>query len=711
MTASVLLGITGAICLTLSNIPLVRDFDYDYQFILNLVYGLLIPLYLIHTHYKGPLNQPSPGGRIRNVVVITGILPLASSLIACDWWEGLKWYGLLVLVSLPLYVMLYLWITSLTDRLRIANLIWLGVWLGSIFSCVFYLWHTSTVSFVHPFLGYFSGPIYDYYLGFSRDLLWQRALHLFLTCLLILLYRLRLRPSFKLWWYRSFSTVLVLVLMGGNNLFFSRTYGKLKQAMAGPFVFGACHIYVFKDLLSTLQIQNLGRECAFIVAQQSQTLAVVAQPFDLFFYRSTQEKKNWMGAGQTQFADVFNRSIHMVYRSPYESTLSHEIAHIMSTAFAPWIKFTLNIALLEGVAKALEFSSAHFTLHQNVRAMQLLKKAPDIQAIMSPLFWREAGDRAYTMAGSIVLFLLDQYGPTKFKLLYQGKDFVSIYGLAFEDFLKNWQVFIEKIRLPLGALEMARTRYALKGAFGRHCLRKVARLKHSIAEISDSQQKKRLTDLLCVLNPADHWNKVRKINLLLLDVDQEPALRQLRQVLALWQAGKIENWVQVELLEKLADLRPIHESLPIYRRLDQFSISPAFKRRLYFKVYAAEKNDRQMLGYLQGKGGLNLEKTDWHSLYLQGRHYFNQARYQAAIDRLQQAIGRRGPGEARFPVFMESEIYFIIGQANFFLGNYLAALHQFDLLLNKFTHAIHERSVQTWRQRAAYFMKNFPNDS
>ena len=125
-------------------------------------------------------------------------------------------------------------------------------------------------------------------------------------------------------------------------------------------------------------------------------------------------------------------------------------------------------------------SSAPFgvrTFAQSSAAMRKLKIAPDLREIFTSAgFWAQPSRKAYTMTGSFVKWLVDEYGIEKFKVLYRTKDYDLAYGHEVETLIGKWEKFLNNLELDDRSLALARYKYKRKSIFGKVCARTIGEL-------------------------------------------------------------------------------------------------------------------------------------------------------------------------------------------------------------------------------------------
>ncbi len=142
--------------------------------------------------------------------------------------------------------------------------------------------------------------------------------------------------------------------------------------------------------------------------------------------------------------------------------------------------FHPNMAFTEGLAVALAPSEEDISLHRG--AATLLKEQKiDPLNLFSPLFWSESGGRAYTVAGSLIKYLMDHYGLEKVKELYSGATWQETFGQETSPILKEWMAFLKKNYTDDKADFAAEQLYRYPGLLGDLC-------PHSKADLSNTSK-------------------------------------------------------------------------------------------------------------------------------------------------------------------------------------------------------------------------------
>ena len=104
--------------------------------------------------------------------------------------------------------------------------------------------------------------------------------------------------------------------------------------------------------------------------------------------------------------------------------------------------FILIWLLQRGLAVALAPSRRTLSLDAGAAALLASGKLPSLRTLFSPLFWRESGQRSYTVAGSFLQYLLNTLGPDTVRSLYKGADWVEATGRSMDELQIAWRAYL-----------------------------------------------------------------------------------------------------------------------------------------------------------------------------------------------------------------------------------------------------------------------------
>ncbi len=210
-------------------------------------------------------------------------------------------------------------------------------------------------------------------------------------------------------------------------------------------------------------------------------------PINVYLYRDSAQKRRLMGADRVDMAKPWLRQVNMVLPEYGASVLTHELAHVFAvqyaqTPFGVPMRFGIlpDALLIEGVAVAAEWPLRNgLDPHQWARAMRQLGLAPSLQNILSPSgFFGQSSERAYTLAGSLLRWIVEKYGQKALQQLYATSDFGLATGQTLPVLAELWAADIDDgVKHPLTAADLARAqaRFARPGLFERPCALEVGR--------------------------------------------------------------------------------------------------------------------------------------------------------------------------------------------------------------------------------------------
>lgn len=208
---------------------------------------------------------------------------------------------------------------------------------------------------------------------------------------------------------------------------------------------------------------------------------------EVFLYPDAATKRRWMGANRVDMAKPWLRQVHMILPEFGASVLTHELAHVFASRFgaAPFgvpLRHGImpDAVLIEGMAVAAEWPHpGGLDPHQWTRAMRALHLAPRLEALFSTSgFFSQSSDRAYTLAGSFLRWLIETRGMAVAQRLYHSADIEEATGQPLAALVPAWEAYVDDAaRHPLSAddRERAQARFEKPGLFHRPCALEIGR--------------------------------------------------------------------------------------------------------------------------------------------------------------------------------------------------------------------------------------------
>lgn len=315
-------------------------------------------------------------------------------------------------------------------------------------------------------------------------------------------------------------------------------------------------------------IELIARDHEFRYAQiVAQVGAAPEGKLRSYYFRNAAQKVRWFGARNYEMAKPWRREIYLSHRPFPHSSLRHEIAHSVASAFGDPLfgvatrhGVMVNPGLVEGIAVATDWPGSYddLTPHEDVRAMQEMGLQPAIRQLFSLGFLSVSSSRGYATAGSFVRFLLDRYGADKLRTLYRtGGDFAAAYATDLGVLEAEWIKMIGTIALPPEAVEAQREQFRRAGVFSRPCPHAVAaRRDDAYAAFRDGDRAKgiALFRRVCDLSPDESYYRVELAGAL---IQGDPAERIEGE--AIWNAVAndvegVTSTLRASVLDRLATL-------------------------------------------------------------------------------------------------------------------------------------------------------------
>jgi tetratricopeptide (TPR) repeat protein len=205
----------------------------------------------------------------------------------------------------------------------------------------------------------------------------------------------------------------------------------------------------------------------------------------VFLFASDQEKGFYMGASRTYIAKPWRGEIYLQAAAYPHPVVAHELAHVVAGAFArgpfrvagPLAGWFPDPGRIEGFAVAAAADEdGELTPAEWAASMLKLGILPDIGRVFQLDFLSLNASSAYTVAGAFVSFVRDRYGAAAIRAWYGGAALESVTGgkgiAALEaDFRRE----LEKLPVPERALATAKLRFERPAFFSRSCPRIVDR--------------------------------------------------------------------------------------------------------------------------------------------------------------------------------------------------------------------------------------------
>ncbi|TNF32139.1 MAG: hypothetical protein EP329_11100 [Deltaproteobacteria bacterium] len=421
----------------------------------------------------------------------------------CDPLEGLAFYVVGAGLSILLAAQVGAFAALVGRRRRWAVPLLLAFWLGAVAWDLAHLYLHPAIFAYDPFVGFFSGAVYDTVVQIDERLLLYRLNNLAQLSVLWAFARLArgaegwltieaLRTAARRPWLVLTAAVVVAAVFFGLRgvIGYEVSRGDIEARLGGRLDSDRVTLFYDREVIPREEAERLLEDHLFRLDQLDAALGTrYARRIKSYVYGSTEQKRRLMGAANVYIAKPWLDEIHLnrvAYGAP---VVHHELAHVVLGQFAP-PPFEIptamcvlpHMALVEGAAEAFEWDTGELSPHQWSAAMRKAKLAPPLAALLGPDgFYLQPSNVAYTLTGSFIRWLLDTRGPERFERLYRDADFDAAYGQSVEALVAEWERWLEDVAVDDVAQALATQRFSGKGIFYRVCPLEVARLEHRAA--------------------------------------------------------------------------------------------------------------------------------------------------------------------------------------------------------------------------------------
>lgn len=400
-------------------------------------------------------------------------------------------------------------------RLLAALLAW-SVPLASAAIGVLRFYSTPAVYAYDPFVGYFSGPLYDTVaydisrlLSYRIGTLTSWGAWAILVSQLVFRFEGRTRGLAFVEATRERVAWLVVALALGlvsvlhftlsEDLQHASSAESIKETLGRTTESGRCRVY-FSGGVDSRAATRTAEECEGHLKQLENYFGVEeGGPVDVYLFSSTEEKRILMGAASTYIAKPWRREIYLQPGGFPHQVLGHELAHVVTGQFGagpllvagPLGGIIPDPGRIEGFAvAAAPREDSEGTLHEWTAAMKQLDLLPPLNQLFQLSFLEASAARSYTASGSFVDFIRATYGPESLRKWYSGSDLESLTGKSWQDLETDFHDFLDRVKVPQEVLEIARPRFSRPGIFERKCPHAVDRIVGEAMALCPVQEQK-----------------------------------------------------------------------------------------------------------------------------------------------------------------------------------------------------------------------------
>lgn len=564
----------------------------------------------------------------------------------------------------------------------VASLLGIGLPLGSALVSVGRFVTSPMIFAYDPFVGFFSGTLYDTVVDPGPPLVTYRlgslATVLAALCLASLLVRDE-RGTIRIAdrtapFFGARVTVLVVTVVAslwvtthGTTYGHYQTRASITEALGGTLAGTRCDV-VFPSSLSREEALLLRKDCEDDLARVEARLGAKGPAkITAFFFRDAGEKRRLMGAEHTYIAKPWREEVYLQLEHYPHPVLGHELAHVVAGSFGsgPFrVAGSLgglvpNPGLIEGVAVAASPDDDDVTDLAWAKTMMDLGILPPMRRIFSLGFLGEASSKSYTLAGAFVTWVLDTHGADKVRAWYGGTPLEDLLAEPWDKIEARFKARLAELVVAKEAAAVAKAKFDRPSVFGRRCPHVIDALRRKADGCRDARQIEEAIAAYAAVLAADPRDPSARVSVAFMERRYGEAPKGREALAALEVDESLPKPYRDRATEALADADFLDGSFDLaharYARLAAAVLDEDQARTYEVKALAAERVDlREPLGlFLLGErmrspdpfvGGVALGRAlaarpdDAVLLYLVGRNAVQRGHVEVGVVMLEKAV-------------------------------------------------------------------------
>lgn len=538
--------------------------------------------------------------------------------------------------------------------------------------------YSSPMIFAYdPFVGYFSGSIYDTVLDYDRLFTYRFGTAGTLLASVVLAFHLDRDDSGRLrfrWRGRLGTAAIGLaglalsvgMTVKGSSYSHFHTRSTIEEALGARLEGDRCTV-VYDRSLKLSDIRLFLGECeAHVVENEAWWGARGPEKITAFVFADESQKGRLMGALGTNIAKPWRAEVYVESSGFPHRVIGHELMHVIASSngrgpfrVAGSIGGLLpNPGLIEGVAVASSPKDEDLSPIEWARVMKDLGILPPMSRLFGLNFIGENSTMAYTVTGAFVGFVHAEYGADAVRAWYGGATLEAATGSSMAALEADFHAALDGLTLPAAAQIQGKAKFDRPGFFARKCPRFVDGCRERAASLLSAGDFQGALGALAEARRFEPDNP----NLRLDQAEAELAHRDdVTPMTALANDAAVPRFARDKALEALADhaLATGEEgAAPIYRELIERTIDEGKLRTLYVKLAGATDPAlrRPLVLLLVGENGKKPDRTLSFALlgvldrerpgdglvpYLFGRYLWDSGDNRAAIAEMDRALSRK----------------------------------------------------------------------
>lgn len=309
--------------------------------------------------------------------------------------------------------------------------------------------------------GFWPGPIYDTTVRFTLNYLWFRLITLVLIFGFLTLAQTSSRrlasPGF------IFALLFLAVLLPFfSNGALTRSEKSLQKTLSQSVE--TEHFELFASVhIPREELEEWALRHEFYFQSQIELLEIEwpeNRKIHSYIYRDAWQKQQLVGAKETSFVPIWlsQDQLHIAHEH-LPHVLEHEMVHVVAKRFGNILfNGSWNMVLVEGLAEAItQNTSPHSTLDQLVAVKPEYPTVDQMSSLFGLFgFYTQSSGLSYTVAGSFVSFLIDNYPIDLLKESYEKSRLSGDY-LPTDQLVNQWHDRLEYEKMLTDTLDRRRS--------------------------------------------------------------------------------------------------------------------------------------------------------------------------------------------------------------------------------------------------------------
>lgn len=429
----------------LINLPLFKEFSYEFAIINGLLFFITIPILVFYSNKKELANKKF----LLIILLPTPLIVVSFNYFffeICSFKEGVYFYLVISLASGLIAFFIAEIIYFLSPRRAYLLLIISLMVLIAI--PLFELYLYPQIYFYSPLIGFFPGSIYDEDISIDLKLIIYRALNLLFVYVFYFLIKKKIVENKLL--FSSLTLVGIIISFFISLLFgFSTNENRLENLLSNKIE--TDNFIIYFDKLDSTEQKIISLYFNYYYSELQKSIKTKpSKKIKAFLFENDNDKRKYFGS---ENADVAKPWLYQIYldKNSWKSTLKHELAHIFSAEFgSSFLKLSGDFSpfLIEGFATAMDpfvdiYNIDHLAaIHYNNSKKNII---PKISGSIN--FFGFNSTLSYIFSGSFCKYLIEVYGIDKFKIFYSNNDFEKVYNKKLSNVTDEYLKYLESISI------------------------------------------------------------------------------------------------------------------------------------------------------------------------------------------------------------------------------------------------------------------------